>query len=363
MVISIYVQGGEQSAVTYYRFMQYFNCMNHNVRYQKMFPDGIYKRYMPIGEKNILLKVALYLYSLLSVFVCLIEDFAYRPDYLIISRTIIKRRIPKVYKFLINMLLWRGTILIWDFDDDIVELKEINSKDFSYLSRKASKIVIASPYLNEIISIEYKYKSVFIPTTDGSMLELMKPNFSVERESAYEEEIRLLWVGTSSSLKYLESICHLLDDAAEYVKKRGKKMVLTVVCNAPLKLETIFLSIKNYSWTREIAQSQFFCSHIGLMPLDNSLVTKRKGGFKLIQYLSVGLPVVVSTIGINGEILKEPVGYGIDSLDSIEWKNSIIKLGLDIEMWRKYSLKAKEIYNRDFSFYVNLHKWEEVLSL
>lgn len=360
--ISIYVQGGEQSAVTYYRFMQYFDNMKCIIKYRYMFSPYLYRRFMPIGDRGIILKVLLYLYSLVRVICQLFCDMISSPQYIVISRTLIKKNIPVIYKCILNVILIRGTILIWDFDDDILELKEICGRDFDYLLRKSSKIVIASPYLQEIIPSEYREKCVFIPTTDGAMSELVIHKVLTDREHTYIKEVRLLWVGTSSSLQYLETICPLLDGAAEFANKNGKDMILTVVCNAPLMVQTTFLKVNNLKWTREVANEQFLCSHIGLMPLDDSLMTRRKGGFKLIQYLSVGLPVVVSSVGINSDILKETVGYGIRSLNSLEWKNSIINLSLDIDFWKKCSLRSKEIYDRDFSLSENYSKWEAVLS-
>lgn len=362
--VSIYVQGGEQSAVTYYRFMQYFDNMNCRVTYRYMFSPYLYDRYMPIADRGFVVKVFLYLYSLVRVFFQLLSDMRLKPDYLIISRTLLKKNIPVFYKFLLHIILKRGTILIWDIDDDILELKEIRDKDFGYFLREAWKIVIASPYIKEMISAEYTGKCIFIPTTDGAMSGLLKPKVSTDRALSYQKEIRLLWVGTSSSLEFLETICPFLDSAAEFVNKSGKDMMLTVVCNAPLKVQTTFLKVRNLKWTREVATEQFLCSHIGLMPLDDdSLVTRRKGGFKLIQYLSVGLPVAVSAVGINRDILEESVGFSVDSLSSMEWKNAIINLSLDLEFWKKCSLKAKEVYERDFSLSENYHRWETILSI
>jgi glycosyltransferase involved in cell wall biosynthesis len=44
---------------------------------------------------------------------------------------------------------------------------------------------------------------------------------------------------------------------------------------------------------------------IGLMPLQDDLWSKGKCGLKIIQYLSVGVPVVCSPVGINGDIVED----------------------------------------------------------
>lgn len=48
--ISIYTQGGIQSAVFRYRFYQYFDNTENVVSYNISLPDLLYKKFMPIGE-------------------------------------------------------------------------------------------------------------------------------------------------------------------------------------------------------------------------------------------------------------------------------------------------------------------------
>ena len=44
---------------------------------------------------------------------------------------------------------------------------------------------------------------------------------------------------------------------------------------------------------------------VGLMPLDDDLWSRGKCGLKIIQYLSVGVPVVCTPVGINRDIVKD----------------------------------------------------------
>ena len=55
---------------------------------------------------------------------------------------------------------------------------------------------------------------------------------------------------------------------------------------------------------------------IGTMPLPDSEWTRGKGGYKLLQYMAVGIPCVASPVGINSILIKEGVnGYLADSED------------------------------------------------
>ena len=61
------------------------------------------------------------------------------------------------------------------------------------------------------------------------------------------------------------------------------------------------------------------------MPLPQNDWSKGKCSLKMIQYMSCGLPVVVSHVGMNVEVLKlGNLGFGIKNL--IEWDDALLKL-------------------------------------
>ncbi len=82
--------------------------------------------------------------------------------------------------------------------------------------------------------------------------------------------------------------------------------------------------IRNIRWTRERATEEALDSHIGIMPIDNSKMSKGKGGFKLIQYLSVALPVAGSAVGINNSIISDEVGRRISDLGKEQWRDALL---------------------------------------
>ena len=65
--IVIYTQGGIQSAVFRYRFFQYFNKIDCGCKYRKALPDMVYEKIMPIGEKNIFVKVYAFMVMMIRV--------------------------------------------------------------------------------------------------------------------------------------------------------------------------------------------------------------------------------------------------------------------------------------------------------
>jgi glycosyltransferase involved in cell wall biosynthesis len=64
---------------------------------------------------------------------------------------------------------------------------------------------------------------------------------------------------------------------------------------------------------------------IGIMPLDDSLISRGKCSFKMLLYMACGLPVVVSPFGMNREVLeKGEVGLAAISCD--DWVDRLDSL-------------------------------------
>ena len=321
MKISIYSKSGIRAATTYYRFSQYFDRFkNLDVKYRKMLSDNFHKRIMPINTKPLPVKVFVFLYVYIRVLTQLIKDCFFRsPDVLIVSRRFINRKFPSSYKLLICILKSHGTKLIWDFDDQIIKTKEITRKNFDWMSRYADVITVAGLENKKMIDEKFWDKVVVMPTTDGDMFHINSPKLLETRLNELEKNINIIWVGTSGALEFVKAICPAIEKLGQNERNSGKSIVLTVVCNLPLDYEATNFRLRNISWERDIAIKEMCKAHIGIMPLLDNETTRGKGGFKLIQYLSIGLPVVGSSVGINNEIIDPSVGRLVSETNVEQW--------------------------------------------
>lgn len=362
--ISIYTKSGERAATTYYRVYQYIRQIDGEYRYRKMLPDGMYKKVMPISGKSFLIKITIFLYILSRVFIQILKDSIDRPDIIIISRRFVNRIFPYPYKFMLNYMKKKGTNVIWDFDDEIIVAKELSRKGFEYMSQLADHIIVASPINKKMVNPSYHDKVNILPTTDGDMIDLLTPEIETRRIELLKKEIRLIWVGTSVSLKFVKKICPYLDEYATTIKSNNKNLILTIVSDQALNINRLqHLIIRNIQWNREVAIKEMLNSHIGLMPLENNKFTRGKGGFKLIQYLSVGLPIIGSPIGINNSILSNDVGYKVNDLESSEWTEKIAKICSDERKWIAFSYAALKKWELNYNYNGNLKIWGNLLKM
>jgi glycosyltransferase involved in cell wall biosynthesis len=92
---------------------------------------------------------------------------------------------------------------------------------------------------------------------------------------------------------------------------------------------------------------------IGIMPLPDTDFARMKGGYKLLQYFSAGIPCVASPVGINQTIVK-PGENGFLASNHDEWYNILEKLivnpQLRTALGKNGRNEAIEFYSRKVCF-------------
>ena len=358
--VSVYVKG-DRNSTAYYRIYQYLdNIDNLECKYHMMMSVRIHNKYMPISKQPIWIKILVFIHIYIRMLCALIRDIIICPDIIIIHRRIISRYMPLSYKILLRILKYKQVKIIWDFDDNITESRELSYNTFRLFSRLSDAIVVTHNFLKDLISKEYHHKVMIMPTTDGDMYKLFeKDHINDLRLSSFDKELKLVWVATSSNLKYLENIIPTLDLTANNLKCKNITLKLLVICDSPIQHDCKFLKIDNIKWTRDKAIEAMQTGHIGLMPLEDTPFTQGKGGFKLVQYMSIGLPCIGSNVGFNTYVLSNGAGILVNNVQ--DWENAIYTLS-DKEVWKQYSQNAYNNWIKNFSYKENLVRWEQILN-
>lgn len=98
--------------------------------------------------------------------------------------------------------------------------------------------------------------------------------------------------------------------------------------------------------------------HIDSIPLIENEFTRGKGVYKLVQYMSIGLPGIGYNVGFNQYVLYN--GTGVLVNDRGEWINAILNL-LNVDNWLVISKKAFLKWKESFSYESNLYSWKELI--
>lgn len=346
----------------YYRVLQFFDTAELTV-HALMSSWRFQFWHKRSGFQKRLLKPLHFVLILVRTFFALLTENlrVKQDDYIIVNRTISPHYLPTPHAWLLERLANRAH-LVWDFDDHLLELHIVSAREHQLLSRVSERIVVTHDFLKQKIEPQYRDKVVLLPTTDGDMLGYDTEELLESRLQTFNDEIRLVWLGTSGNLVFLAPIVPELDRCAALLKARtGKRLVLEVVCNHPLEISVPTLQIVNIDWTHERAIKALRCGHIGLMPLREDDFTKGKGGFKLIQCLGAALPVVASSVGFNVQVVTDECGVLVDDADSsADWTEAVMRFAVDASAYRKASLAARSQYFSHFDFNKTRAEWRKL---
>jgi glycosyltransferase involved in cell wall biosynthesis len=149
------------------------------------------------------------------------------------------------------------------------------------------------------------------------------------------------WTGTFTNLYNLQLITNVI----QKLQKKHDFNFLIIADRDP-KLKDLKYTYHKWSLKTEI--EDLLQMHIGIMPLINSEVEKGKCGFKAIQYMSLGIPAVVSPVGANRNVVEDgKTGYWAEK--DQEWEERLERLILDEKLRIQLGTNGREKIIREYA--------------
>ena len=193
---------------------------------------------------------------------------------------------------------------IVDYDDAVFHNYDLHSSGMvrrllgnklDALLRGASAVTAGNSYLADYAKSHGAKRVEFLPT----VVDLEKYPISAAPEN---ERIRIGWIGTPTTSKYLAGILPQLEQLA------ARHPLTLVTIGAPPIAVSGTLEIEQHPWSEGSEAGLLGGVNIGIMPLPDEAFERGKCGYKLIQYMACGRPVVASPVGVNQEIVTSDVG-------------------------------------------------------
>lgn len=318
--------------------------------------EGFLSRVLTIEEDrskfDILIKSPKYLF---------IKGMYKRLIHLFISlryKTIIVRRELLLYNeygnlFMEKFLLSLHSNVILDFDDDIATTKKEgypislygkllleNNHKFSKSVAIYKRFIICSDWhVSYIKNINPAAHIKIIPTC------VDRNNQALFKTYTPSNIIKIGWIGSDGNQIYLDKIISDLNQvnfefSIELIVISGKKYT-----NPKANFK-----ISNVKWSMETQYFDLFKLDIGIMPLIDTGIESGKCGFKLLQYMSIGLISIASPFAINKEIIKNNEN-GFLAIES--WYKTLVKVIELKEKWPIISENAIKTINQKYNFTSN----------
>ncbi|MCG8551721.1 MAG: glycosyltransferase family 4 protein, partial [Desulfobacterales bacterium] len=156
------------------------------------------------------------------------------------------------------------------------------------------------------------------------------------------------WIGSPITAHYLYSVQPVLEEVGKEVGA-----CLMTIGAGPVNIKQI--RVKDVAWS-EKTESQFLNQiDVGIMPLPDTPWARGKCGYKLIQYMACGKPVIASAIGANIDIVNhEKNGFLVSSQK--EWISALTRLSKDKQLRKKMGYHGRKKVEQHYCLQITAEK-------
>ncbi len=245
----------------------------------------------------------------------------------------------------------RGARIVYDFDDSIwlSNVSDANRrwawmKDPDKTARiiaLADLVFAGNAYLADYAR-RHNPRVTIVPTTIDT--EEYRP-VPVHREGP-------VTIGWSGSITTIQHFQHALPFLERLKERFGDRVAFRVIGDGTYREPS--LGIQGMPWRKETELQDLAGIDIGIMPLPDDEWTKGKCGLKGLQYMGLGLPTIMSPVGVNSEIIQDGVN-GYLATDTDEWVRKIGWLVEDADLRSRLGAEARRTVEEHYS----VHAWRD----
>lgn len=255
-----------------------------------------------------------------------------------------KELLPWLPAWLERLLLSRQVPYVLDYDDAVFHLYDHHRRPMirwalegkhPELMKHAALVVAGNSYLAEFAIQAGASRVVEIPT----VIDLDRYPVRSERRAQIASPC-IGWIGQWATAPFLLPFKGIF----EALEAAGQASFTAIGIDA----QSWGLPMRSVAWSEHTEVQRISELDIGIMPLQDGLFERGKCGYKLIQYMACGLPVVASPVGVNARIIEHGVnGFLAESLD--QWREALSSLLQDLHLRERMGqagrLKVEQQYS------------------
>jgi glycosyltransferase involved in cell wall biosynthesis len=342
--VAAFTKYGRAAASTRQRLLQYLPRLREagiEVDFHPLLDDD-YVRSLATGERFSHLEV-------IRSYARRMTELAQRPDCDVVW--IYAELFPYLPAAFERLAFRAGKPVVYDFDDAFFlayEDKPLLSGKLEPLLKGAALCCCGNDYLRDH-ALRFTARAIVLPTvvdTDQYRPMADQP----------DRVVTVGWIGTPSTWAYVHSHLPLL---REICSERGVRLLVVGAGKAAEADLFAGMELRDWREEREVADVQSM--DIGIMPLPDEPWARGKSGYKLIQYMACGLPVIASPVGANATIVDHGK-TGLLAGDASGWRAAFGSLLADRDLRARMGLAGREKAVRDYSLQSQAPRLIEVLT-
>jgi glycosyltransferase involved in cell wall biosynthesis len=248
---------------------------------------------------------------------------------------------PPVFEKLIHQ---RRVPIVFDFDDAIfVSYRSPSNGYLSYLKfasktkticRLASHVMVGNPYLADYAR-QVNDRVTIVPTT----IDTEKYQVPPPKNSSGPPVIG--WTGSHSTVQHLDTLRSALKKLAERESFR-----LRVIGTPSYECSPVDVEVR--MWRSETEVQDLTDVDIGVMPLPDDRWSKGKCGLKALQFMALGIPTVLSPVGVNIDIIQDDQNGFIAATED-EWVEKLSRLLRSRELRQRLGQAGRATVEQKYS--------------
>lgn len=253
-----------------------------------------------------------------------------------------------------------GIPIVYDFDDAIF-LPTVSpaNRAFSFLKnpKRVAKILRLSDEVsvgNEFLAgyaRRFNDRVTVIPTA----VDTNKFTPRHERLPATGRKLVIGWIGSPTTFQYLETLKDVLAEVA------ARHPFTLKVSGAGRPVVFPGVDVQEVPWSMADEVSLFNTCDIGVYPLTDDDWSRGKCGFKAIQCMACGVPVVASAVGVNREIIDDGANSYLAATRD-EWVARLTRLLSDAALRERMAVAGRRTIEERYSLQVTAPRLAAVLT-
>jgi glycosyltransferase involved in cell wall biosynthesis len=345
LLLSRYGNLGASSRIRSYQYLPYLRERGIEVTLAPLLPDD-YLRDLYAGEKPGII-------SILAAYLRRIGALIRRKKFDLLW--IEYELFPWLPGWLESLALSKATPYLVDYDDAIFHrydqhpnplVRRMLGHKIDAVMRHAATVVVGNDYLRDH-AIKTGAQQVEILPTSIDLARYPSPT------PARTEAFTIGWIGSPATTRYL----HRVHEALAEVGVHEQVRIVLVGASEPGWPDVPHTI---HSWSENTEVDEISCFDVGIMPLENSPWERGKCGYKLIQYMACGKPVIASPVGINTRIVEPGInGYLAETKQ--DWVQALTTLMTDAGLRQRMGAAGRAKVERDYTIQVNAPRLANLL--
>lgn len=237
--------------------------------------------------------------------------------------------------------------LMLDFDDAIFHNYDLHPRPLvrSLYGDKIDRLMQAA----SIVVAGNDYLAARARQAGARRVELLPTVVDLDRYPLVEAgnrpsgPLRIGWIGSPSTIDYVRRL------AAPLAALAARRPIVLRLIGAALELPGV--PVEQVPWSEDTEASSIAGLDVGIMPLPDSPWERGKCGYKLIQYMACGVPVVASPVGANQHIVR-PGDNGYLAGTDADWVQALSRLAEDPAQRRALGLQGRSLVESHYSLQV-----------